>query len=106
MTEYVELYIDRGSDFSTVITLQDDFTGLHQNITSYNVTSALYRSVLSPNLTANLTCTLSDPGNGEFQMTMTASNTANLKIGKYFLYVHTQYANERQRLLEGVVFVS
>ena len=26
MTEYVELYIDRGSDFSTVITLQDDFT--------------------------------------------------------------------------------
>ena len=62
MAEYVELYIDQGSDFSTTITINDDNTNLPQNLTGYIVTSSLRRSLISANASSNLTCSVYEIG--------------------------------------------
>ena len=108
MAEYVELYIDQGSDFSTTVTLNDDNTNLPQNVVGYVVTSSLRRSLLSPNASANLTCTLYDAPNGEFLITMTGGQTANLRAGSYLfdVKVYDTQTQTSSRLIEGVMFVT
>lgn len=108
MAEYVELYIDQGSDFSTSINLNDDNTNLPQNVSGYIVTSSLRRSLLSPNVSANLTCSVYDAANGEFLISMSAVQTANLRPGSYFFDVKATdtQSNFTNRLIEGVIFVT
>ena len=108
MAEYVELYIDQGSDFSTTVNLNDDNTNLPQNVYGYTVTSSLRRSLLSPNVSANLTCTVYDASNGEFLITMTAGQTANLRSGSYLfdVKVYDSLGATTSRLIEGVMFVT
>jgi hypothetical protein len=108
MAEYVELYIDQGSDFSTTVSLNDDSTNLPQNVTGYVVTSSLRRSLLSPNVSANLICTVFDAPNGEFMITLNAANTANLRPGSYLfdVKVYDTLSMTSSRLIEGVMFVT
>ena len=109
MAEYVELFIDQGSDFFTTINLNDDNTNLPQNIQSYVVTSSMRRSLVSPNVSSNLVCGVSDAANGEISLEMTAANTSNLRPGTYFFDVRTKDVNNNNfysRLIEGVIFVT
>ena len=108
MAEYVELYIDQGTDFSTTINIEDDTTNLSQNIYGYVVTSSLKRSTLSSNAVANFQCSV-DSNTNYIILTMTSANTANIKAGRYFYDVRvkdTQSGNAVSRLIEGVVIVS
>ena len=109
MAEYVELFIDQGSDFFTTINLNDDNTNLPTNVYSYVVTSSLRRSLLSPNASSNLVCSLSDSANGEITIKMSAANTSNLRAGQYFFDVKvndTTATYPYTRLIEGVIFVT
>ena len=108
MAEYVELYIDQGSDFSTTVSINDDSTNLPQNVTGSIVTSSLRRSLLSPNASANLACTLFDAANGEFILSMTGANTAALRPGSYLfdVKVYDTLSATSSRLIEGVMFVT
>lgn len=109
MAEYVELFIDQGSDFFTTINLNDDNTNIPQNVSTYTVTSSLRRSLLSANASANLVCSITDASNGEITMVMSASNTANLRAGQYFFDVRVRDSSSSypySRLIEGVIFVT
>jgi hypothetical protein len=107
MAEYVELYIDQGSDFSTTIILNDDNTNLPQNVLGYTVSSALRRSLVSPNAYTYLSASVYDPANGEFLLTMNSSNTANLRAGSYLFDVKvTDTTQTVTRLIEGVIYVT
>ena len=108
MAEYVELYIDQGSDFSTTVNLNDDSTNLPQNVYGYTITCSLRRSLLSPNTAANLTCSVYDSANGEFLISLTAGQTANLRFGSYLfdVKVHDTLGATTTRLIEGVMFVT
>lgn len=108
MTEYVELYMDQGSDFSTTIQLNDENNNLAQNIAGYIVTSSMRKSLLSQNATASFVCTIPDPLTGEMLMEMDASNTANVPAGTYFydVKVNDTVMGLTSRLIEGVIFVT
>lgn len=108
MSEYVELYIDQGANFSTTVDIRDDNTNLPQDLTAYVVTSQLRKSIISANASANLTCTVSDPANGEITLSMTAANTSNLRAGSYFFDVRTldNDTMSYNRLIEGVIHVT
>ena len=106
MAEYVELYMDQGTDFSTTININDDNTNLAVNTDGYVVTSQMRRSLLSANASETFTCTVTDAGNGEITMFMASANTANLRPGTYFYDVRILDAGEvTSRLIEGVIFV-
>lgn len=108
MAEYVELFIDQGSDFSTTINLNDDNTNLPQNVQGYVITSSLRRSLLSANASANLVCYVSDGANGEFQLMMSGAVSANLRPGSYLFDVKVQdpVFQSTSRLIEGVIFLT
>lgn len=107
MAAYVELYMDQGSDFNNIINLTDDVTNAHINLASYSARSQMRRSYYSTNATANITCTITDPANGEITMTMTAANTSNIKAGRYLFDLETTSpANKTSRVLEGIITVT
>lgn len=107
MAAYVELYLDQGTTFNNIINLTDDVTNTPINVSGYVVTSQMRRSYYSANISANITCTLSNVANGEITMSMTAANTANIKPGRYLFDVKTLDSyNNTSRILEGIITVS
>lgn len=107
MSDYVELYIDQGTDFGTTININNDNDNLPLNTAGYTVTSQLRKSLLSSNAVDRFTCTISDPANGGIDIAMSASNTANLRPGSYFYDVKiTDTADVTTRLIEGIIFVT
>jgi hypothetical protein len=106
MAEYVELYVDQGSDFTASIVLQDDITDLYQNVDGYVITSSLRRSLLSQNVSGEFQCSITDAANGEMTIYMTAANTANLHIGTHIFDVKMNVDGSISRLLEGLIIVT
>ena len=106
MAEYLELYMDRGSDFDVVIELSDDDTNLSQNLVGYVVTGQMRRSLLSVNASADLVCTVSDAANGKIDLSLDAANTSLLRPGSYFFDVKSLKNNHTTRIVEGVIFVT
>jgi hypothetical protein len=106
MAEYVELYVDQGSDFTTTITINDDDTNLPVGQAGVNVASYLRRSLISIDVYAAFTCSVTDPANGEITIGMTSANTANLRPGRYFFDINTTSAGIKSRLVEGIVIVT
>ena len=105
MDKYIELYIDKGADFSYTWELKDDDTNMPQNVEGYMVYSQMRRSVLSANASANLVCSVIDGANGIISLSLDAANTARLRPGPYFFDVINFY-DSTERLLEGVVYVT
>lgn len=108
MAEYLEFYIDQGTDFSTVINLNDDDTNLAQNVSGYVVSGKLKRSLVSANAAETFRCEVTDGANGEISITLPAANTANLRPGNYFydILVRDIDSNTYSRLIEGIVIIT
>lgn len=106
MADYVELYIDQGADFESTIVLQDDVTNLLQNVEGYVVTGTMRRSLLSPNTSGTLVCTITDTSSGEILISMNASNTANLRTGTHLFDIKTRINSKYERLIEGIIIVT
>lgn len=108
MSEYVEFYIDQGTDFGTVINLNDDDTNMAQNVSGYVVTGKLKRSLVSANAAETFLCEITDAANGEISISLAAANTANLKPGNYFydIKVRDNNVNAVTRLIEGIIIVT
>lgn len=107
MTAFVELYIDQGTTFNNVINITDDVTNAAINIYGYTATSQMRRSYYSANISANITCTITNASNGELTMSMTSANTANIKAGRYVFDLKvTDTANTTSRILEGIVNIT
>ena len=109
MAEYVELYMDRGAEFSTTVAINDESTNTPQNLMGYIVTSQMRKSLISINATANLVCTIPTPNTGEIFVELDSANTANISPGTYFFDVKTKDVrggNLVSRLVEGLIIVS
>lgn len=106
---YVELFIDQGTHFNSIINLSDDITNMNVNIAGYSVRSQMKRSYYSANATANLTCSITDASNGEITISLTSGETANIKAGRYVFDVIATTeppANVVSRILEGIITVT
>jgi nucleoside-triphosphatase THEP1 len=106
MAAYVELYMDQGSDFNSVIQLTDDLTNEDINVAGYIVTSQLRRSYYSTNASASLVCSITDAASGEITLSLAAANTANLKPGRYLFDVKlVDEVGVTSRPVEGIIEV-
>ena len=86
--------------------MKNDIDNAVINVDGYTVQSQMRRSYYSANISANITCTISNASNGEITMSMTAANTANIKPGQYVFDVKTtDTSNVVTRILEGTITV-
>ena len=107
MAVYTEIYLDQGTTFNKVITVRDANTNALLNVSGSTVTGQIRKSFYSSNASGNLTCTVTDAGNGEITLTMTAANTSNIKDGKYLFDVKAVDANNvTSRILEGIMIIT
>ena len=107
MAGYVELYIDQGATFNSVINLSDDVTNANINVTGYTVKSQMKRSYYSSGPSANLTCTITDANNGEITISLTATETGSINPGRYLFDVITTDLNSKvDRVMEGIITVN
>lgn len=102
---YSELFLEQGADFNTTITL-DDVNGAPLNLVGYSAASQMRKSYYSSNASGTFSITTGG-ADGTITMNMTSANTANIYPGRYVYDVYiTSTANNRVRVLEGIVNVS
>lgn len=105
MADFVELHIDAGSTFSTEVTVRDA-NGLVINLTNYTARAQLRKSYYSTTAT-DFTIEIPQPVTGILMISLTASNTANIKPGRYVYDVELQSnTGIVTRIFEGIATIS
>jgi hypothetical protein len=100
----VNLVVDQGATFETVLTLTQD-NGDLIDLTGYSGTAQLRKHYTSSNSTS-FTVTLGG-ANGTVTLGMSANTTANVVAGRYVYDVElVDSGNVATRLIEGIVTVT
>jgi hypothetical protein len=103
---YTELFMEQGATYTTSLNL-DDVSGTAFNLTEYSPTAQMRKSYYSANATATFVCdTGVDATLGIVNLSLDASNTANIKAGRYVYDVILTKNDTRIRVLEGIVNVT
>lgn len=107
MAAYVELYMDQGATFNSVLNLTNDLTNSNINVSGYSVSSQMRRSYYSTNASADFVCTITNTQNGEITLSLDANTTANIKSGRYLFDVRlVDNVGVTSRVLEGIITVT
>ena len=101
---YVNLYMEQGTTFSSVITL-DDLNGYVYDLTGYTANSQIRKSFYSSNATATFTTSIT-PANGTITLSLTSAQTASITPGRYLYDTIITTGSTVTRVLEGVIDVS
>lgn len=102
---YLEIFLEQGETFSANISL-DLFNGTSFNLADYNVKSEIRKSYWSEKTSERFTSSIS-ANTGVIHIGLPASNTQNLKPGKYVydIFITNAVSNNRSKVLEGIIFV-
>lgn len=104
MAGFVELTLEQGANFNTVMDLTDAAGGI-LNLTGYTVASQMRKSYYSTSAT-DFTISITDATAGRISMTMNSANTANISPGRYVYDVLlTSGTGVKNRIIEGIVVV-
>lgn len=105
MAAVSNLAIDQGTTFSVTISVTDD-TGSARDLSGYTGRAQLKRSYYTNTNTA-FTVTINNPGEGEIDMSLTATQTSALKAGRYVydLELVNSSSNAVERVVEGIVTI-
>jgi len=76
------IVIEQGFDFDTIFTLEDIGTNNLLNLTGYNIAAQL-RKTYSSSSSVSFASTILSPTEGSIQISLTASETVDLKPGRY-----------------------
>lgn len=104
MADFVELTLEQGATYSSVITVKDD-QGAAQNLVGYSARSMMRKSYYTSSK-KEFVVTVSDPQSGQITMSMSAANTANITAGRYVYDVEIESGTgDVTRIFEGIVTV-
>ncbi len=106
MAVYVaNIVIEQGCDFAINFELQDTATNDAKNLVGYGITAQLRKTYSSSNY-VSFASSIALPSDGVISITLTDSQTASLKPGRYvYDVVITDTANKMTRVVEGMVLV-
>lgn len=104
MATIQNLYIDQGTTYSLTITVSDQ-NGDVKDLTDYTVSAQMRKSYYSSSATS-FTATASSPTDGEVTISLTATQTSELKAGRYVYDIEIASDEETLRILEGIVVIN
>jgi hypothetical protein len=101
---FVELTLEQGANFNTVLDLKDSAGGI-LNLAGYTVAAQMRKSYYSTTAT-NFTITVTDAAAGQITMSMNSANSSNVTPGRYVYDVLiTSGSSVKTRIIEGIVTV-
>ena len=104
MAGFVELTLEQGANFNTVLDLKDSAGGI-LNLSGYSVAAQMRKSYYSTTATS-FTMTISDAAAGQITMAMSAANTASVTPGRYvYDILLTSGSGIKTRIIEGIITV-
>lgn len=104
MATISNLFVDQGSDFSTVITLQnDDLTPM--NLTGASVYSQFRKSYES-STAYSFTGTVSNAVGGQITLSLSGTTSTNIPAGRYLYDVELILNSTKIRVAEGIVTIT
>jgi hypothetical protein len=98
------LYIDQGSDFSSIITLNSQ-DGTPLNLTNHTLAAQFRKSYNSSSFT-NFDVSVYNGPLGQIRLRLSASASSAVQAGRYLYDVETTVGTEKKRVLEGIVVLS
>lgn len=104
MAGFVELTLEQGANFNTVLDLKDAAGGI-LNLAGYSAASQMRKSYYSSTATS-FTVSITDASAGQITMSMNSANTSNVTSGRYVYDVLiTSGTGVKTRIIEGIVTV-
>ena len=105
MAAISNLYIDQGSEYSSIITVNNQ-NGTPINLTGATVAAQFRKSYNSSSFT-NFTVTVHDALLGRIRLRLPADVSSAVSAGRYLYDIETTSINgEKRRVLEGIVVIS
>jgi hypothetical protein len=104
LADFVEIQIEAGATFTTQVTV-NDANGNPKDLTDYTVRSQLRKSYYSTTA-IDFEILVTDPTSGEIEMILSASETSNIRAGRYVYDVEIKdSSNTVTRIFEGIATV-
>lgn len=104
MATISNLYIDQGSDYSSIITLTNQ-NGTVMNLTGYTVSSQFRKSYQSSSKT-DFVATVHNATAGQIRLVLSSTASSAVQAGRYLYDIEIVGNGERKRVLEGIVVIS
>ena len=102
---YQELFLEQGTNFTTVITL-NDVNNVAYDLTDTEAKSQIKKSYYSSSTTAEFDVTVTVPDRGIITLDLSSEVTSNIAAGRYvYDVILKDSANSVTRILEGTVNV-
>lgn len=98
------LYIDQGTTFNAVVQVFDD-NGDPYNLSGYTANAQIRKNYATNTVAATFTTSVQSAANGTIALGLTASETGNLKYGRYVYDVEIYGSGLTLRPVEGIVTV-
>ena len=104
MTAYLD--IDQGSDFTVEIDLEND-DGTPMILGGTQIYSQ-FRKSYSSSTAYSFVCEILDASNGKFSLSLSGTNSSNIKPGRYLYDVEVvnTTSNAKSRVVEGIVTIN
>lgn len=106
MATIAYLDIDQGSDFSTIIEIDND-DGSPVNLNGFTVYSQFRKSYGSVS-GYNFICTVVDEGQGKISLSLPGNTSSGIKPGRYLydIEIYNIQAGAKTRVVEGVLTIN
>lgn len=104
MATISNLYIDQGSDYSSVITLTNQ-DGSVMNLTGYTVQAQFRKSYQSSSYTP-FTMSVFNAAQGKIKLELSATVSSAVAAGRYLYDIEITGNGQKKRVLEGIVVIS
>lgn len=106
MATISNLFIDQGSDFSAIVTLNNQ-NGTPINLTDFLVKSQFRKSYQS-STAVTFTVTVHNALQGKIRIQLPADSSSNVAAGRYLYDVEitSSLTSEKKRVLEGIVVLT
>lgn len=104
MATISNLYIDQGSDYSSIITLTNQ-DGTVMNLTGFTVQAQFRKSYQSSSFTP-FTMSVFNAVQGKIKLELPASVSSAIAAGRYLYDIEITGGGQKRRVLEGIVVIS
>lgn len=105
MAQISNLFIDQGSDYSAIVTVEDTF-GNPMDLTDFEVESQMRKS-FSSTTAYDFLANIAEPLEGKVRIALSSQMSTDIPAGRYLydIFIINPTTNKRKRVVQGIAVV-